>query len=138
MVEHYLGVGLEKGHSADDWSTRPLPHDWLVYAALDVELLIPLRAALVTVLAEAGKTEWAEQEFEAARTAPAGRRRASTLGDARRASIRSAAAASSPRSGRCGTRATSSPPSATSPPGGYCPTRRSSTPRARIRSRSTG
>jgi len=69
MVEHYLGVGLEKGHSADDWSTRPLPHDWLVYAALDVELLIPLRAALVTVLAEAGKTEWAEQEFEAARTA---------------------------------------------------------------------
>ncbi len=43
MVEHYLGVGLEKGHSADDWSTRPLPHDWLVYAALDVELLIPLR-----------------------------------------------------------------------------------------------
>ena len=43
MVEHYLGIGLEKGHSAADWSTRPLPHDWLVYAALDVELLIPLR-----------------------------------------------------------------------------------------------
>jgi ribonuclease D len=71
MVERYLGIGLEKGHSADDWSTRPLPRDWLVYAALDVELLVPLRAALVTELAEAGKTEWAEQEFEAARSAPA-------------------------------------------------------------------
>ena len=69
-IERYLGVGLEKGHSADDWSTRPLPHDWLVYAALDVELLIPLRAALVTVLADEGKTVWAEQEFEAARIAP--------------------------------------------------------------------
>jgi ribonuclease D len=69
MVEHYLGVGLEKGHSAADWSTRPLPHDWLVYAALDVELLIPLRAALATVLEDAGKIEWAEQEFHASRTA---------------------------------------------------------------------
>ncbi len=70
MVEHYLGVRLEKGHSAADWSTRPLPRDWLVYAALDVELLIPLRDKLAAELAEAGKAEWARQEFEAARTAP--------------------------------------------------------------------
>jgi ribonuclease D len=69
MAERYLGVGLEKGHSADDWSTRPLPHDWLVYAALDVELLIPLRDALVAELSAAGKTDWALQEFEASRTA---------------------------------------------------------------------
>ena len=71
MVEQHLGVRLEKGHSAADWSTRPLPHDWLVYAALDVELLIPLREVLVAALAEAGKTAWAEQEFEAVRLAPA-------------------------------------------------------------------
>lgn len=70
MVERHLGVRLEKGHSAADWSTRPLPHDWLVYAALDVELLVALRAALATELARAGKTEWAQQEFEAVRTAP--------------------------------------------------------------------
>lgn len=69
MVERYLGIGLEKGHSADDWSTRPLPYDWLIYAALDVELLIQLRDALAEELAAAGKTEWARQEFEAARTA---------------------------------------------------------------------
>jgi ribonuclease D len=64
-------VRLEKGHSAADWSTRPLPHDWLVYAALDVELLIPLRDVLARQLDEAGKTEWARQEFEAVRLAAA-------------------------------------------------------------------
>jgi ribonuclease D len=70
MVEQHLGIGLEKGHSAADWSTRPLPYDWLVYAALDVELLIDLRDVLAEQLAAAGKTEWAEQEFEAVRLAP--------------------------------------------------------------------
>jgi ribonuclease D len=71
MVEQHLGVRLEKGHSAADWSTRPLPHDWLVYAALDVELLIPLRDVLAAALQDAGKQEWARQEFEAVRLAPA-------------------------------------------------------------------
>jgi ribonuclease D len=71
MVEQHLGLRLEKGHSAADWSTRPLPRDWLVYAALDVELLAELRDVLAGLLAEAGKTEWARQEFEAVRLAPA-------------------------------------------------------------------
>jgi ribonuclease D len=70
MVEKHLGVTLEKGHSAADWSTRPLPRDWLAYAALDVELLAELREALVAELTAAGKIEWAEQEFEAVRLAP--------------------------------------------------------------------
>ncbi|MGI8762114.1 MAG: HRDC domain-containing protein [Jatrophihabitantaceae bacterium] len=70
MVEQHLGVRLEKGHSAADWSTRPLPHEWLVYAALDVELLVPLRDALGELLNAAGKQEWARQEFEAVRLAP--------------------------------------------------------------------
>ncbi|HST48246.1 ribonuclease D [Jatrophihabitans sp.] len=65
MVEQYLGISLEKGHSAADWSTRPLPADWLNYAALDVELLIELREVLVGELARTGKLAWAEQEFEA-------------------------------------------------------------------------
>ena len=69
MVEQHLGVRLEKGHSADDWSTRPLPRSWLVYAALDVELLIALRDVLADLLAATGKDEWAAQEFEAERTA---------------------------------------------------------------------
>jgi ribonuclease D len=70
MVEQHLGVALEKHHSAADWSTRPLPREWLAYAALDVELLIDLRAALDVELETAGKTEWARQEFEAIRLAP--------------------------------------------------------------------
>jgi ribonuclease D len=70
MVEQHLGVRLEKGHSAADWSTRPLPYDWLVYAALDVELLLELRGVLVEALREAGKEDWARQEFEAVRLAP--------------------------------------------------------------------
>lgn len=70
LVERLLGYQLEKGHSAADWSRRPLPVDWLNYAALDVELLIPLREKLEAELAAQGKLEWARQEFEAVRTAP--------------------------------------------------------------------
>ncbi|WP_051165831.1 ribonuclease D [Amycolatopsis orientalis] len=70
LVELLLGYTLEKGHSAADWSKRPLPVDWLNYAALDVELLNELRAKLEAELAAQGKLEWARQEFEAVRTAP--------------------------------------------------------------------
>jgi ribonuclease D len=70
MVENVLGLSLEKGHGAADWSRRPLPEDWLVYAALDVEVLVELRDVLAGLLAEQGKLEWALQEFEAVRTAP--------------------------------------------------------------------
>ncbi|MEU4493599.1 ribonuclease D [Streptomyces sp. NBC_00210] len=70
MVESVLGYALEKGHSAVDWSTRPLPEPWLRYAALDVELLIDLRDALEKELDRQGKLEWARQEFEAIASAP--------------------------------------------------------------------
>ncbi|MCU1401789.1 MAG: ribonuclease [Microbacteriaceae bacterium] len=65
VVEELLGIHLAKEHSAADWSTRPLPQSWLVYAALDVELLVDLRDAIVTLLTDAGKGEIAEQEFAA-------------------------------------------------------------------------
>ena len=70
IVEQVLGLSLEKGHSAADWSTRPLPEPWLRYAALDVEVLVELRDALAADLAEQGKTQWAEQEFAAVVAAP--------------------------------------------------------------------
>lgn len=70
VIAEVLGLGLAKEHSAADWSTRPLPQDWLRYAALDVEVLIPLRKILGERLEEQGKAEWAAQEFEAVRTAP--------------------------------------------------------------------
>jgi ribonuclease D len=65
LVAEVLGLSLEKSHSAADWSTRPLPEDWLKYAALDVEVLIELRDALADQLAEQDKAGWAEQEFAA-------------------------------------------------------------------------
>ncbi|NEN77324.1 HRDC domain-containing protein [Nocardioides zeae] len=64
LVERQLGRRMRKEHSAVDWSRRPLPEPWLVYAALDVEVLVELRALLVAELEEQGKTEWARQEFE--------------------------------------------------------------------------
>ena len=70
MVEHVLGLRLEKGHSAADWSTRPLPDAWLVYAALDVAVLLELRDALEATLRGQGKLELAHEEFEAVRLAP--------------------------------------------------------------------
>ncbi len=80
MVERLVGCGLAKGHGAADWSKRPLPAEWLNYAALDVELLIELRAAIAAVLTHQGKTDWAAQEFDYLRSvgsreaAPAARR----------------------------------------------------------------
>lgn len=70
ITESVLGLSLEKGHSAADWSTRPLPEPWLRYAALDVEVLVELRDALAEQLDEQGKTEWAMQEFAAIVAAP--------------------------------------------------------------------
>jgi ribonuclease D len=70
MVERVLGLRLEKGHSAADWSRRPLPEPWLRYAALDVEVLIELRDALEAELEAQGKLGWAHEEFAALVVAP--------------------------------------------------------------------
>ncbi|MFC4244487.1 HRDC domain-containing protein [Gryllotalpicola reticulitermitis] len=63
LTESLLGIHLAKEHSAADWSTRPLPQSWLVYAALDVELLVDLRDEVERLLDESDKTEIARQEF---------------------------------------------------------------------------
>lgn len=68
MVQRLLGLQLMKGHGAADWSKRPLPDEWLNYAALDVEMLLDLRHAIAGVLEEQGKTDWAAEEFEYVRT----------------------------------------------------------------------
>ena len=64
-TEHFLGLSLAKEHAAADWSYRPLPLDWRNYAALDVELLIQLRHAMVAELRRQGKLDWAREEFAA-------------------------------------------------------------------------
>ena len=39
LLETLMGVSLAKEHSAADWSARPLPQEWLTYAALDLSLI---------------------------------------------------------------------------------------------------
>lgn len=63
LMEQALGLTLLKEHSAADWSRRPIPEDWLAYAALDVERLTDLREWLIEQLTETGKLDWAHQEF---------------------------------------------------------------------------
>lgn len=119
MVERLLGLGLTKGHGAADWSKRPLPSAWLNYAALDVELLIELRAAISRVLAEQGKTDWAAQEFEHLRRSNQGhpqRPPGRTAGDEPRVSTKCMTGGGWPRSANCGQRVTESPSAATSRP----------------------
>lgn len=70
LLETQLGMSLAKEHSAVDWSTRPLPQEWLTYAALDVELLVELRGKISDLLSAQGKLEWANEEFAAILSAP--------------------------------------------------------------------
>ena len=70
MVESLLNLSLAKEHSAADWSIRPLPQDWLNYAALDVEVLIELREVIGALLKDSKKLDWAEQEFSSILAAP--------------------------------------------------------------------
>src|SRR5207237_7617213 len=70
LVAEVLGLALEKGHSAADWSTRPLPEPWLRYAALDVEVLLELRDALEDELRRQDKLDWALEEVAAIAAAP--------------------------------------------------------------------
>ncbi len=70
LLESLMGVSLAKEHSAADWSARPLPKDWLTYAALDVELLVELRDRMYAILEDAKKLPWAIEEFASILKAP--------------------------------------------------------------------
>lgn len=70
LLESLMGVSLAKEHSAADWSARPLPKDWLTYAALDVELLVELRDRMYSILKDAKKLPWALEEFASILKAP--------------------------------------------------------------------
>ncbi len=70
MTEQILGITLEKSHQNEDWSLRPFPVDWLRYAALDVELLPELQWEMSGRIEDAGRTEWAKQEFDYLLTHP--------------------------------------------------------------------
>lgn len=63
LLESELDIRIEKEHSAADWSKRPLPENWLNYAAQDVEHLLPLQQALKEQLQTKERIGWALEEF---------------------------------------------------------------------------
>ena len=81
---------LEKGHGAADWSRRPLPDDWLVYAALDVEVLVELRDVLAADLERAGQDRVGRAGVRGRAHSPARPRRGPSRGAAPRACTRCA------------------------------------------------
>jgi ribonuclease D len=63
LAESLLNISLAKEHSAVDWSKRPLNPEWLIYAALDVDVLVDLRDAIYALLESQGKLQWAQADF---------------------------------------------------------------------------
>ena len=70
LVRNELGIELTKGSQKDDWSKRPLTPKQEAYALADVEHLFALATNLTARLADAGRTEWARDEFEALASLP--------------------------------------------------------------------
>jgi ribonuclease D len=64
LVDKLLGVRLGKGDRLTDWTQRPLRVEQRVYAAADVEYLLPLQDELLRLLDSMGRREWALAENE--------------------------------------------------------------------------
>ncbi|HEX2140307.1 MAG TPA: HRDC domain-containing protein [Woeseiaceae bacterium] len=62
MVAELFGVVLAKSHTRADWRRRPLPREFLEYAAEDVEHLLPACEVLSERLSKRGRLEWARQD----------------------------------------------------------------------------
>ncbi len=75
LVRNELGVELSKSSQRDDWSKRPLTAKQEAYALSDVAHLMALATRLTTRLAEAGRTEWAREEFAALASLPPSEKR---------------------------------------------------------------
>ncbi len=59
LVKELFDVELPKSHTRADWSKRPLPDEYLEYAAEDVEYLLPAWEQLAERLDAKGRLEWA-------------------------------------------------------------------------------
>ncbi|HTI65199.1 MAG TPA: ribonuclease D [Gemmatimonadaceae bacterium] len=63
LLERYFGVKLDKKFQRADWSMRPLTPGMLEYAAQDTIHLLELRDRMEHDLDQAGRLEWAHEEF---------------------------------------------------------------------------
>ena len=63
LLERFCSVRLSKKYQRADWAKRPLPREMLEYAASDTQHLSKLADLLRARLVEAGRLEWAREEF---------------------------------------------------------------------------
>lgn len=72
LVKAVLDVDLVGGKARNDWCRRPLPEEWLHYAAEDVIWLPRLKERLEELLESAGRLDWHREDcariVDAART----------------------------------------------------------------------
>jgi ribonuclease D len=64
MVEHFIGIKLDKSESRTDWTKRPLSQNQLDYASADVEHLFSIYPKLVAQIEQAGWFSYAKQETQ--------------------------------------------------------------------------
>lgn len=64
LVKTLFDVELPKSHTRANWARRPLPDEYLEYAAEDVEYLLPAAAELGERLDARGRLDWARADSE--------------------------------------------------------------------------
>ena len=62
LVQELFDASIDKTHTRANWSRRPLPDEYLHYAAEDVEYLLPARELLAEQLDKKGRLAWAEED----------------------------------------------------------------------------
>lgn len=62
LVQELFRVELKKSHTRANWAARPLPGEYLDYAAEDVEYLLPAHEVLTDRLERKGRFGWAESD----------------------------------------------------------------------------
>lgn len=64
LIKELFDVDLAKSHTRANWTTRPLPQEFLQYAAEDVEFLLPAYDELASRLDRVGRLDWAESDSQ--------------------------------------------------------------------------
>ena len=64
LISTYCGIDIPKDETRSDWTKRPLTENQMVYAALDVVLLLKVYDALADKLSETGRMSWCEEECQ--------------------------------------------------------------------------
>ncbi len=66
LIQHYLGLELDKGEARTDWLKRPLSDSQLTYAAADVFYLLQVYRLMRPAIEEMGRLDWLWQEGQRA------------------------------------------------------------------------